>query len=1114
MADGSGPAPHTPGPGAPYPATVPVSGLAGPVTDVNVTIKHVGHNNPDDFDVMLVGPQGQRVVILSDAGESFPLTGADLTFDDQAAGPAPDMAGISSGSYKPTNHFGGLGEPPDGNDPFVAPAPGPPRAATLAAAFNGTDANGNWSLFVVDDRPGDTGAIAEGFSVQITTGITPPPPPPPAATNAEFQPEPQSADDRLHRLVTLDGSRSVIGDPRNARMSWDVNSDGRAEAVCSGLQSEVTTHVATTAQSLPVTLTVREPSGISSVAKQTVSVPLRSAGPGSRRAGAAQSRGLVRQLNSLDKKLKAQGNSYGLVCEPPPNTNVGDLTDNGGPGIGCATSVQTVIIDAIGCFERVNGPRAIPIAERRLVTTVVETVFQPPTGRRSAAGRLSAAGARARAAAIAIPKAFGSNAYGRVDPPLPEVASKTADIVAELDPHVAKRGVRINGIDLTPKPGASIVIWGMEKLVASSNAVVKVGPATIHSGSLVWRMPDAKRNHLGDFNLSGSLGSALGGLDADGRVGLDFGRFSSELTVNARLPRPITDDNNDAVTGATTLRLDNAHGLDASGSTLDLKTGRVGGVEVIGSRLRFDAAAGSWQGDVKVYVPPNGFPTGQLSIRNNALEYLRLRSGPFDAGAGTLIDGLDLSDRRDGGFKLAGPAAGRSPLSLPFLGNTCPVVQAAGEGSLTGAKNSGRLDITGGGTRILCIGVPDGRFTTTEGRLTEATGTWRADLVKGRIFIEMPLQGRVSDGRFQANGGARACINILIDICKGADAVFSDTGIGVCTDVGLSGPFNVISVRVGGGVRFKPPIGQKVFAASCDLKPFSSFASARSAAGERRLRFPAGLEAAYIEFEGRDGAPSITMTGPGGRRVVTPPSGKADGKQGYVLDRDADTGITYVLLGKPAGTWTISEDAGSPAIAAVRSASSLPSPSVKASVRGRGTRHRLFYRVKAIRGQRVRFAEVGKGAFRELGSARGSRGSLRFSPAPGPRGKRKIVATIEQNGLPREAVTVATYKAVPGAPARPRRVRLRRKGARVLVAWDRVRGAARYRVTARLSDGRRDVLVVRGTKATLGHVPPSGRGLVTVRAVDARQKAGSGRSAKLKAKARPRPKPKRRAKRR
>ena len=180
VADGSGAvAPYTPGLAATYPATVAVSGLVGPIVDVNVTLNHVGHSRPDDLDVLLVGPHGQSVVLLSDSGEAVPLTGADLTFDDQATGPAPDMTGMGEGAYRPTNNFGGLGEPPDGNDVFPAPAPAPPRATTLGAAFNGTDANGTWSLYVLDDRPGETGAIA-GWSLQITpTGVEPPPPPPP-----------------------------------------------------------------------------------------------------------------------------------------------------------------------------------------------------------------------------------------------------------------------------------------------------------------------------------------------------------------------------------------------------------------------------------------------------------------------------------------------------------------------------------------------------------------------------------------------------------------------------------------------------------------------------------------------------------------------------------------------------------------------------------------------------------------------------------------------------------------------------------------------------------------------------------------------------------------------
>ena len=50
--------------------------------------------------------------------------------------------------------------------------PGPPRRrvrTTLAAAFSGTDPNGTWSLYIVDDATGDVGSISGGWSLTITT---------------------------------------------------------------------------------------------------------------------------------------------------------------------------------------------------------------------------------------------------------------------------------------------------------------------------------------------------------------------------------------------------------------------------------------------------------------------------------------------------------------------------------------------------------------------------------------------------------------------------------------------------------------------------------------------------------------------------------------------------------------------------------------------------------------------------------------------------------------------------------------------------------------------------------------------------------------------------------
>jgi hypothetical protein len=57
---------------------------------------------------------------------------------------------------------------------FPASAPAGPYAKDLSV-FDGTDPNGTWKLFVIDDSPGGSGAVANNWALQITTETAPPP---------------------------------------------------------------------------------------------------------------------------------------------------------------------------------------------------------------------------------------------------------------------------------------------------------------------------------------------------------------------------------------------------------------------------------------------------------------------------------------------------------------------------------------------------------------------------------------------------------------------------------------------------------------------------------------------------------------------------------------------------------------------------------------------------------------------------------------------------------------------------------------------------------------------------------------------------------------------------
>lgn len=143
------------GAATPYPSAISVSGVTGPVTKVTATLHGLTHTFPGDLDVLLVGPGGQKVMLMSDVGGGTDVNNVTLTFDD--SGPAVGTT-IVSGTFRPTNS--------GTTDTFPAPAPAGPYGAFLSA-FNGVDPNGTWQLFIVDDAAGDVGTLSGGWSLKL-----------------------------------------------------------------------------------------------------------------------------------------------------------------------------------------------------------------------------------------------------------------------------------------------------------------------------------------------------------------------------------------------------------------------------------------------------------------------------------------------------------------------------------------------------------------------------------------------------------------------------------------------------------------------------------------------------------------------------------------------------------------------------------------------------------------------------------------------------------------------------------------------------------------------------------------------------------------------------------
>lgn len=159
---------------SPYGSAVTVSDLAGKnVGSLTVTVV-LDHPWPDDVDLLLVGP-GAKVVLMSDVGGNAgnAIRPDTLTFSD--AGPAVgDASQLQSGTYQPTN-AASSGTDCDNQhaaDSFPSPAPPPPYSTSLSA-FNGTPANGTWTLYAVDDcNLGNVPAASiSTWSLDITPAI-------------------------------------------------------------------------------------------------------------------------------------------------------------------------------------------------------------------------------------------------------------------------------------------------------------------------------------------------------------------------------------------------------------------------------------------------------------------------------------------------------------------------------------------------------------------------------------------------------------------------------------------------------------------------------------------------------------------------------------------------------------------------------------------------------------------------------------------------------------------------------------------------------------------------------------------------------------------------------
>lgn len=155
------------GTGVPYPSMINVTGVPGTVVSVTATLNKLSHSFPEDLDILLVGPEGQNVMLMSDVGGLRGINNVTLTFSDSASS-ALGTGRVSTGTYLPSNL-----NPSGDKDAFPAPAPPKPFGSTMSI-FHGTNPNGSWQLFVLDEFTSGSGSISGGWSITLATALAPP----------------------------------------------------------------------------------------------------------------------------------------------------------------------------------------------------------------------------------------------------------------------------------------------------------------------------------------------------------------------------------------------------------------------------------------------------------------------------------------------------------------------------------------------------------------------------------------------------------------------------------------------------------------------------------------------------------------------------------------------------------------------------------------------------------------------------------------------------------------------------------------------------------------------------------------------------------------------------
>jgi PKD repeat protein len=674
------------------------------------------------------------------------------------------------------------------------------------------------------------------------------------------------------------------------------------------------------------------------------------------------------------------------------------------------------------------------------------------------------------------------------------------------DRGLARDGLTVNGVTLVAPAGSAIVVdrsaqgntiraidaaaaedylrgAGSGPPVDARSVAVSVCGERLGSAALDLReVSNAARAQ--SLAVTAAADAAVAGMKIAKVGDIAFGPGTASLELEGRFPRvPLSP----GATGRYELNNDcEARKLHITTNDLLFRTIQLTEVE-----LERVGGGRELKGSLGVRIPVIGAGLrGSVDLSDGAITRLRIAAEDVASlGAGLDVAEISLQLRLRGGSVAQVTGGAKVATKGKLFGRRV----ASTDGYLTVGDGSVRID---GHLNVFDIPVGYGYIEAGLGWVDMGVGI---DGELGPAFVEIMTTGYLSvyPPGLNLEGRGRAGFRGIGTV--GAEGLISTKGGGVC------GEFDTFlgTVRPGVTFRFAEDILEprlqdmdlNIFVKGCDLGPIRVARSARVAAadGARVVEMPARLPSASVQVTGADGPPKVTLVAPNGERIETPAddSGRKAGR--FILVQDARSRTTTIVVVKPpAGDWRVEPAVGSTAIRSVGVAEGLPQPKVTTRVAGKGARRTLRWRLRSIPGQRVKLLETGRHGSRLLVATNRGRGAKRFKPAAGLGSKRRIVAFVEQGGLPRRKLGGARYtvRVAKVVPKRPRSAR-----------WSMTAGAVRvtFKPAAKLDH---EVTVVRADGLRRVELVPAGRRAVTltglwegerIRSVTVRALAADGR---------------------